>query len=726
MRPINDMLALCRNEPSLKPYEHLLLGRYERFEHRYDEIERNEGSIQAFADSYETYGVHRLANGDVSYVEFAPGATRLALMGDFNDWTPFEHCGEKDEFGRWSLIVPKEKAPKHGDQIRVVMETGDGRVFDRIPAWIRAIAPCTNDGCNLDYHNGVFHDPPESERHAWRHEKPERKPAAGLRIYEAHVGMSSEEGRCGTYREFADDVLPKIAELGYNTVQLMAVADHAYYACFGYQITNFFAVAHRSGSPEDLKYLVDTAHGLGLQVLMDLVHAHASDNTIDGLNEFDGTQGHLFHEDPNLSWHALWGTRMFDYGRYETLRFLLSNVRFWSEEYKFDGFRFDGVTAMLYKHRGVHWDFLGGHDEMYGHHADEDACVYLMLANELLRGTPHGPAVTTVAEDVSGQTGVCRPVWHGGLGFDLRLSMGPPDHWSKLAHEPDFNWTPSRVAGLILGRNSEPAVAYLESHDQCLVGDKTFAFTLMDAAMYEGMNKHADPIHPAIERGVALHKIARLLTLAAGGEAWLNFMGNEFGHPEWVDFPREGNANSFHHARRQWSLRDDDNLYYKDLNAFDGALMKCDEENGLMIANRNGAMPHVFHCKDDSGVLAFHCGSNLVVANVHPHESYPYYKVGSAHAGRYRLVLDTDAKKYGGWGRIDENAEPCTEGGMCDWQGTGVCLYVPSRSAQVYALVDEWEMPVDEWGVHHDADFGYDVDDWEHDTGGGGDDAVWF
>ena len=737
-RPILGRLALCRNDPSLAPYEHLLKARYDLHEARRDEIVTNEGSLGAFAESYETYGIHPdrspgAVEGDLVYVEYAPGASRLSLMGDFNGWTPWQFEGEKDAFGKWTVKIPAAARLRHGAQVRVAMENAsDGAYFDRIPAWIRQIAPCADEGAN--YHNGVYYDPPEDAKHVWRHAKivdDDSSSRPSLKIYEAHVGMSSEKLGYGTYREFAETHLRRIADLGYTAVQLMAVADHAYYASFGYQVTNFFAPSHRCGSPEDLKYLVDEAHGLGMKVLMDVVHAHASDNAIDGLNMFDGTVGHYFHSDPGLGWHALWGTRMFDYGKYETLRFLLSNLRYWSEEFRFDGFRFDGVTAMLYTHRGVHWDFLGGQSEFYGEHQDDDACAYLMLANRLLReeceNAESGASVVTVAEEVSGQTGVCRPVWHGGLGFDLRLSMGPPDKWAQLAREPDFNWSPSRVLEIATGRSPEPAVAYLESHDQCLVGDKTFAFNLMDGAMYECMCKpqHDRGAHPAIERGVALHKMARLLTLTLGGQAWMAFMGNEFGHPEWVDFPREGNGFSFQHARRQWSLREDPNLFYSDLERFDGALMRCDAAHGLLRANENLERKHAHHARDDAGVLAFHCGRCLIVANLHPNESYPYYKVGSEFGGVYELVLDTDATEYGGYGRVAKETTAATEGGACDWLGTGVCLYLPSRSAQVYALVEEWDVPEpDEWSVHYDNDFGYGNDD--YDTGGGGDDAVWF
>jgi 1,4-alpha-glucan branching enzyme len=323
-RPILGRLALCRNDPSLAPYEGALKARYDLHESRYDEIVRNEGSLKEFAESYKRYGIHKDVSpgakpGDVTYVEYAPGAKRLSLMGDFNEWTPWEFEGEKDDFGNWTVKIPRDAGLRHGAAVRVAMETSDGEYFDRIPAWIQQIAPAVQE-TEANYHNGVYYDPPLEERHEWRHEKivDDQNSASthpsSLRIYEAHVGMSSEAHGYGTYREFADTHLRRIADLGYSAVQLMAVADHAYYASFGYQVTNFFAPAHRSGSPEDLKYLVDVAHGLKMKVLMDVVHAHASDNAIDGLNTFDGTNGHYFHEDPGLGWHKLWGTRMFNYG----------------------------------------------------------------------------------------------------------------------------------------------------------------------------------------------------------------------------------------------------------------------------------------------------------------------------------------------------------------------------------------------------------------------------
>ena len=435
-----------------------------------------------------------------------------------------------------------------------------------------------------------------------------------------------------------------------------------------------------------------------------------------------------------MGWHQLWGTRMFDYGKYETLRFLLSNLKYWSEEFRFDGFRFDGVTAMLYTHRGVHWDFLGGQSEFYGEWADTDACGVPDVGESDMPGFPeHGKAVYTVAEGVSGQTGACRPVWHGGLGFDARLSMGPPDKWAKLASEPDFNWTPSRVTEICTGRSSEPAIAYLESHDQCLVGDKTrVAFRLMDAAMYDCMGKPNEDeclaIHPAIERGVALHKMARLLTLGMGGEGWLCFMGNEFAHPEWVDFPREGNGESFHHARRQWSLR---GARERKLLPGPRAVRRRPDAHGP--GARSAALEPERGAEAGAPRPGRHGGIRVSLRRRRagrresaPDGIVPRVRNRKRGGGAVQARAGHGRERVRGVGAAGPGDGGGHRRGSLDFQGTRVRLYLPSRSAQVYALVDEWELPEEEqYAVHTDGDFGGWVDD-GYDTGGGGEDAVWW
>ena len=395
----------------------------------------------------------------------------------------------------------------------------------------------------------------------FQHPRP-AKPSA-LRIYEAHVGMSSPEPKVSSYAEFRDNVLPRIKMLGYNAVQLMAVQEHAYYGSFGYHVTNFFAVSSRCGTPDDLKSLIDRAHELGLYVLMDCVHSHASNNVLDGLNQFDGTESHYFHEGVR-GYHWMWDSRLFDYSKKEVMRFLLSNLRWWTEEYQFDGFRFDGITSMMYTHHGLQMVFTGDYGEYFGLNTDVDAVVYLMLANAMLHGLY--PDAITVAEDVSGMPTLCRPVEEGGIGFDYRLQMAMADKWIEyLGEMTDEEWNMGNLVHTLTNRRyGEAAIAYAESHDQALVGDKTIAFWLMDKDMYDFMAL-SGPSTPRVDRGMALHKMIRLLTMALGGEGYLNFMGNEFGHPEWIDFPRQdytspagkfipGNGSSYHLCRRRFDL----------------------------------------------------------------------------------------------------------------------------------------------------------------------------
>ena len=222
-----------------------------------------------------------------------------------------------------------------------------GERIERIPAWIKRV---TQDLSVSPVYDAVFWNPPQSETYTFKNERPP-KPAS-VRIYEAHVGISSPEQRVTTYKEFTQNTLPRIHYLGYNVIQLMAIMEHAYYASFGYQINSFFAASSRYGTPEDLKELIDTAHGMGITVLLDVVHSHASKNADDGLNYFDGSD-HLYFHGGIKGQHELWDSRLFNYGSHEVLRFLLSNLRFWMDEYQFDGFRFDGVTSMLYTHHGI-------------------------------------------------------------------------------------------------------------------------------------------------------------------------------------------------------------------------------------------------------------------------------------------------------------------------------------------------------------------------------------
>uniref|UniRef100_A0A5S6R5G1 1,4-alpha-glucan branching enzyme n=1 Tax=Trichuris muris TaxID=70415 RepID=A0A5S6R5G1_TRIMR len=457
--------------------------------------------------------------------------------------------------------------------------------------------------------------------------------------------------------------------------------EHAYYASFGYQVTSFFAASSRYGPPNDLKYMVDKAHEKGLVVLLDIVHSHACKNTADGLNQWDGTNGCYFHNNAR-GFHELWDSRLFNYTETEVLRFLLSNLRWWIEEYHFDGFRFDGVTSMIYHSHGLGHGFSGDYNEYFGLNADTDSLVYLMLANYSMKKMyPH---IISIAEEVSGLPALCRPVEEGGLGFDYRLAMAIPDKWIQLLKEKrDEDWKMGDIVFTMENRRyGEKCIAYAESHDQALVGDKTIAFWLMDKEMYDFMST-LTPLTPIVDRGLALHKMIRLITHALGGEGWLNFMGNEFGHPEWLDFPRAGNNASYHYCRRQWNLVDDEMLRYKFLNNWDKAMNMTEEEYHWLSSG-----PGYTSWKHDGDkVIAFERAGVLFIFNFHSSKSFPDYKVGVARPGKYKLILNSDAPEYGGHNRLDPASRHLTFPYEYAGRPHHLLVYAPSRVC--FALAPE-------------------------------------
>ncbi len=458
-------------------------------------------------------------------------------------------------------------------------------------------------------YDGIYWDPPKP--YEWKHERLAEYPTSH-RIYECHVGMSSEEGKINTYRNFADYVIPRIKKNGYNVIQLMAIMEHVYYASFGYHVTNFFAVSSRFGTPDDFKYLVDKAHENGLMVIIDCIHSHASNNVMDGINYFDGTDHQYFHAGPK-GYHKLWDSRLFNFSHWEVIRFLLSSLRLYIDEYKIDGFRFDAVTCIMYTHHGIHMSFSGHYHEYFGGNADTEGIVYLMMANYLIHQL--NPKAITIAEDVSGMPTLCRPVTEGGIGFDYRLNMSVPDKWIKLLKEvKDEEWNMGNITFTLTNRRyNEKCVAYVESHDQAIVGDKTISMWLFDREIYDGMHIKRSP-SLIIDRGMALHKMLRLITFALGGEAYLTFMGNEFGHPEWIDFPRPGNSWSYHYCRRQWHLVDDPNLRYHLLYNFDVAMLELDAKFGVL----NNQYQYITLAHESDKVIVFERADLLFIFNFHP------------------------------------------------------------------------------------------------------------
>ena len=623
--------------------------------------------LSDWASAHEYYGLHRVCGGWI-FREWAPNATGLWLVGDFSGWAvdPRFALVRKPGTGDWEGRFPTH-AIRHGQFYRLEMRWEGGR-GERIPAYARRVV---QDPATDLFAAQVWAPKP----YRWKHPATDVCAPSGIPlIYEAHVGMASEEGKVASFAEFRDAMLPRIKAAGYNTVQLMAVMEHPYYGSFGYHVSSFFAASSRFGTPEELKSLIDAAHGMGLRVIMDLVHSHAVRNERDGLSRFDGTEYQYFHAGER-GWHPAWDSRCFDYGKVEVLHFLLSNCRFWIDEYHFDGFRFDGITSMLYDHHGLGVAFTA-YDQYFDGSVDVDALAYLTLANQVIHEVK--PSAITIAEDVSGMPGCASPVAKGGMGFDYRMAMGDPDYWFRLAEAvPDEDWSVHGIYHVLTDRRpEEKVVSYVESHDQALVGGKTFFFQLVDRAVYCGMRKGQENL--AIDRGMALHKMARLATLALNGGAYLNFMGNEFGHPEWIDFPREGNGFSYSHARRQWSLRSDETLRFKALGDWDETMLR--ELSGSFA----GEAPVPLVRNDPDHVLAFMRGAFVFVFNFDPSRSYPDYGVLVPPGGRYGLVFDSDSPRFGGQGRIAAHQTFVPENVV---MGTEIVqqikLYLPARTALV-------------------------------------------
>ena len=685
-------MAHLLDDEYLKPYEGAIRGRARRATDLADRLTERKTSLADWANAHGYYGLHFVSGRNAHWVfrEWAPHATSMWLVGDFNGWKidPEFEVFRIPGTDVWERKISADRI-HHLDHYHLEMRW-DGGHGERIPAYARYVTqdPRTNlfSACvwqppkpyrwkhATPPEPGTNHQAPGTNHQApgTNHQAPGTRHQAPLLIYEAHVGMASEVERVATYAEFRDHMLPRIKRAGYNTVQLMAIMEHPYYGSFGYHVSSFFAASSRFGTPDDLKSLIDTAHGMGLRVIMDLVHSHAVANERDGLSRFDGTDYQYFHSG-SKGWHSAWGSRCFDYGKTDVLHFLLSNCKFWLEEYRFDGYRFDGITSMLFWNHGL-GDAFTNYGMYFNGSVDDDAWAYLQLANRVIHEVK--PSAVTIAEDVSGLPGCAAPAEDCGIGFDFRLAMGEPDYWFKLAEKVrDEDWsTGSLYYELTNRRAEEKVVSYVESHDQALVGGKTFFFQLVDKEVYWGMGK--DQPNLAIDRGVALHKMARLATCALNGGAYLNFMGNEFGHPEWIDFPREENGWSYYHARRQWSLRDDPNLRFKALADFDEEMMKM---VGLMSSS-----PVLLLSNESDKVLAFARGDLLFAFNFNATQSFSDYGVLVPPATRWVHLFDTDEVRFGGQGRIaaGQRFEPALvpDRGELVQQ---IRLYLPARTAIV-------------------------------------------
>lgn len=650
------MKKIYETDPYLAPYKEAIEKRHERILEERDKIALN-GSLADGLNNHLYYGLHRDADGSWVFREWAPNASRIYLIGEFNNWRrTAAYSLNPIGGGNWEIRLPAMFL--HHQELYKLFIEWPGGGGERLPSYVRRVVqdPVTKVFCAQVWE--------PDEQYQWKNARPGARPHP--LIYECHIGMSSEEEKVATFEEFRVNVLPHIEALGYDTIQIMALQEHPYYGSFGYQVSNFYALSSRFGTPEEFKHLVDDAHARGIAVVMDIVHSHSVDNEAEGLSLFDGREDLYFYKGPQ-GHHPAWGSRCFDYGKSETKYFLLSNCKFWMEEYHLDGFRFDGVTSMLYWDHGLGKDFIG-YDNYFNAGVDENAVTYLALAAMLVKEID--PDGITIAEDMSGMAGLAAPFEAGGLGFEFRMAMGVADHWIKwLKEKTDDQWSMGEIWWELTNkREDEKTISYAECHDQALVGDKTLIFRLIDKEMYTSMNIDSQSL--VVDRGIALHKMIRLVTIATAGDGYLTFMGNEFGHPEWIDFPRAGNGWSYKYARRQWSLCKPDYLRYKYLMNFDSDMIHLFRKENLLAYK-----PELIRADEEKKVLIFRRKNYIFALDFNPSESFTGYAV-EAPEGDWELELDSDEKRYDGFSRLAE--------GEVHHSDTGITMYLPSRCALVF------------------------------------------
>ena len=662
-------IGLVQKDLYLEPFEDAIRGRHDHAEWKKNQLTAGgKKTLGSFACGHDYYGLHKLKRGWI-FREWAPNATKIYLVGDFNQWTETDKFLAKriDGRGNWELRL-SEKAIKHGDLFKMHVYW-DGGYGERIPAWATRVVQ--------DEETKIFSAQVWNPKNSYEWKKksfsPDKSP---LLIYECHVGMAQDAEKVGTYAEFRDKILPRIKADGYNCIQKMAIQEHPYYGSFGYHVSSFFAPSSRFGTPEELKSLIDTAHQMGIAVIMDIVHSHAVKNEVEGLGNIAGDPYQYFYSGERRE-HPAWDSLCFDYGKDEVIHFLLSNCKYWLQEYHFDGFRFDGVTSMLYYSHGLGEAFCN-YGDYYNGHEDDNAICYLTLANELIHEV--NPKAITIAEEVSGMPGLAAKYKDGGMGFDYRMAMNIPDYWIKTIKEKrDEDWKPSSIFWEVKNRRpDEKTISYCESHDQALVGDKTIIFRLVDADMYWHFKKGDE--NNNVRRGIALHKMIRLVTSSTITGGYLNFMGNEFGHPEWIDFPREGNGWSHKYARRQWNLVDNKDLDYKYLGDFDKEMIATIKSERNF---QNTKLQEIWH-NDDDQILAYMRGDLLFVFNFNPNRSFTDYGF-LVPTGSYDVVINTDNKQFGVFGFTYDTLTHLTNYDQLyvDQHKEWLKLYIPARSAVV-------------------------------------------
>lgn len=570
--------------------------------------------------------------------------------------------------GRKSWLKKYMPAISHGSRYRVYFNTPNG-ALERVPAWATYVLP-DSDG---NQYYAVHWEPPPEDVYKWKNKRP--KVPKSFRIYECHVGISGIEQKISSFNEFISKVLPHIKNAGYNAIQLIGVIEHRDYSSVGYKVTNLFAVSSRFGTPNDFKHLVDEAHGLGLLVFLDIVHSYSAADELVGLSLFDGSNDCYFHTGKR-GHHKYWGTRMFKYGDVDVLHFLLSNLKWWVVEYQIDGFQFHSLSSMMYTHNGFA-TFTGEMEEYCNQYVDKDALIYLILANEMLHELH--PDIITIAEDATFYPGLCEPTSQGGLGFDYWVNLSVSEMWLwLLENAPYQEWNMNKIVSVLVNnqQSHEKMLLYTENHNQSISGGRSFAEIILRKFKEQPFGSE-----DVTFRVSSLHNMVKLITFSISGSAYLNFMGNEFGHPNRVEFPMPSNNYSFNFANRRWDLLLEG--VHNNLFKFDMDMMRMDEHEQIL----SRGLPKVHHVNDFNMVISYIRGPLLFICNFHPEISHKMYIIGVEEAGEYKVILNTDEISYGGHGELkDDQYLQRTSNKRADGYRISLEVTLPRRSAQVYKL----------------------------------------
>lgn len=565
-----------------------------------------------------------LSNGDtvegVRFAVYAPNASSISIIGDFNYWDGRCHPMQKMDNGCWTIFIPGIKT---GQKYKYEVKDPVG---NRLP---HKADPYGFYAEQYPSHASIVHDHRQYQWHdqEWIDSHVDDKRFAPMSIYEVHMGSwrhKMEEGgisRSLTYLEMIEHLVPYVKEMGYTHIEFLPVSEHPFTGSWGYQPVGMFAPTSRYGSPDEFKALVDACHQNGIGVIVDWVPAHFPDDS-HGLARFDGT--HLYeYADPRKGWHPDWNSCIYDFGRDHVRQFLVANALFWLEHFHVDGLRVDAVASMLYlDYSRKDGEWIPNVDG--GNHNYEAISLLRWFNEEVYKRFPQA---MTIAEESTAFPGVSRPTFDGGLGFGFKWNMGWM-HDSLHYMQKDTAYRKFH--------HGEMSFSMIYAYDE------NFVLSLSHDEVVHGKNSILYKM-PGDEWQQAANLRAYYCFMYAHPGKKLNFMGNEFGQSyEWnhdtslswhlLEFPR--------HEGLQRLVKDLNHLY-----CAHPALYELDvSSDGFEWIEHNDAEQSVFafarKAKESNEQVVVLCNFTPI-----PRE---HYRIGVNAPGRYKVLLNSDSEYY--WG----------------------------------------------------------------------------